>query len=228
LLQLRPSWAATAVNSLGTSGGLLVAWDPNFFDLKPFLTIGRILLIGRCVSSKKKVAFLNIYGPCKERQQLWSTFAKSGLHTIPNIIIAGDLNFILSSEENWGGSFAPGSFEFFLRDLLSSMKLVDVKPTKMVPTWHNGRVGHHVIARRLDRCLISETTLSSLGLSRSWVEYPYISDHTPFFIQFEDAPVYKTFPFKFNTLWLQEADFKNLVHTIWRDPRFLMEGNSQQ
>ena len=114
LLQLRPSWAATTVNSLGTLGGLLVAWDPIFFDLKPFLTVGGILLIGSCVSSKKKVAFLNIYGPCKEQQHFWSTFAKSRLHTIPNILIAGDLNFILSSEENWGGSFALGSFEFFL------------------------------------------------------------------------------------------------------------------
>jgi hypothetical protein len=72
----------------------------------------------------------------------------------------------------------------------------------MVPTWRNGCVGHHVIARRLDRCLISETTLSTIFLSRSWVEYPYISDHAPILIQFEDALVYKAFPFKFNALWL--------------------------
>jgi len=28
VFKLHPSWAASAVNSLGTSGGLLVAWDP--------------------------------------------------------------------------------------------------------------------------------------------------------------------------------------------------------
>jgi len=100
LLQLRLSWDATTVNSLGTSWGLLVAWDPNIFELKPFLTICGILLIGSYASTKKELAFLNIYGPCKDRQQFWSTFAKSGFHTIPNIIIAGELNFILSSEEN--------------------------------------------------------------------------------------------------------------------------------
>jgi hypothetical protein len=121
-----------------------------------------------------------------------------------------------------------GSFEFFLRDLLTSLKLVDLKPTKMVPTWRNGRAGQFAIARRLDRCLVPERTLSTMGLSRTWVEYPYISDHAPILIQLENALVYKAFPFKFNALWVQESEFKNLVHTIWSDPRFLLEGNCQQ
>jgi hypothetical protein len=28
---LRPSWVTCAVNALGTSGGLLVSWDPTIF-----------------------------------------------------------------------------------------------------------------------------------------------------------------------------------------------------
>jgi len=38
------SWVSSSVSSLGTSGGLLVAWDPNLFTLVLFLTLGGILL----------------------------------------------------------------------------------------------------------------------------------------------------------------------------------------
>jgi endonuclease/exonuclease/phosphatase family metal-dependent hydrolase len=138
MLQLQPSWVATVVNSLGTSCGLLVTWDPNSFDLNPFLTTGSILLTGSCISSKKELALLNIYGSCKDRKLFWSTVENSGILTTLNLIIAADLNFILSSDENWGGSFVPSSNEDFIRNLLTSMKLVDLKPIKLVPTWRNG------------------------------------------------------------------------------------------
>jgi hypothetical protein len=68
LLQLRPSWAVTVINSIGNSGGLLVSWDPNSFDLNPFLMVGGILLTGVCISSKKELALLNVYGLCKDRK----------------------------------------------------------------------------------------------------------------------------------------------------------------
>jgi hypothetical protein len=86
-----------------------------------------------------------------------------------------------------------GTNEVFFRDLLTSLKLVDLKPTKLVPTWRNGHAGQFAIARRLDRCLVSEGSLSTMGLSRSWVEYPFISDHAPILIQLENSPFYKRF-----------------------------------
>jgi hypothetical protein len=46
---LRPKWLVCAVNSAGTSGGLLASWDPSFFNLVPYLTYGGILLTGYCL-----------------------------------------------------------------------------------------------------------------------------------------------------------------------------------
>jgi hypothetical protein len=36
LFRFKPDWFSVAVSSINNSGGLLVAWDPNFFDLKAF------------------------------------------------------------------------------------------------------------------------------------------------------------------------------------------------
>jgi len=51
---LRPSWVSCFANSVGTSGGLLVSWDPIYFDLFPFLTIAGILLTGKCYKDKQE------------------------------------------------------------------------------------------------------------------------------------------------------------------------------
>jgi hypothetical protein len=75
----------SAVNSLGTSGGLLVAWDPNAFDLTPFFTVGGILLTGSCIHSKKELALLNIYGPCKDRKIFWNSVSKQRHSLYPKL-----------------------------------------------------------------------------------------------------------------------------------------------
>jgi hypothetical protein len=87
---LRPSWVSCAVNSVGTSGGLLVSWDPNLYELVPYLTIGGIMLTCRCYKDKREIALLNIYGLCMDQKLFWRSVADSGILAIKNLIIAGD------------------------------------------------------------------------------------------------------------------------------------------
>jgi hypothetical protein len=58
MLTLRPTWLTCAVSAVGTSGGLLVSWDPNIFDIVPYLCCGGILLTGMCLELNQPVTCL--------------------------------------------------------------------------------------------------------------------------------------------------------------------------
>jgi hypothetical protein len=111
--------------------------------------------------------------------------------------------------------------------LFLSKNLVDIKPSLLVPTWRNGHGGQEAIARCLDRVLVSDDILREIEFYRSWVEYPFFFDDTPIFLQLELTPRFKIYPFKFNTHWLNECDFRNIVFKVWQESMFLTERNAQ-
>jgi hypothetical protein len=64
---------------------------------------------------------------------------------------------------------------------------------------------------------MSEDMITIVGRHRSWVAYPYISDHAPVILQFDNSPNITTYPFKLNPTWLGEEEFNLIVLEVWRD-----------
>ena len=220
---LRPKWLVCAVNLVVTFRGLLAAWDPSFFNLVPYLTCGGILLTGHCLDSKRYFNLLNTYGSCIERKSFWERVEAAGLLSLKILVLAGDLNLIMKASEMWGNRTNLGSLTTFFINLFNNNKLIDIQPGKLVPMWRNGRLGDAFIVKRLDCFLLSEDLVLSTGIFRSWVEYPFIYDHTPIFLQLDLPPVYKAIPFKFNPVWKNDKEFYTLVHNLWNDPLYLWE-----
>lgn len=75
---------------------------------------------------------------------------------------------------------------------------MDIVPDEIVPTSCNGRSGSENITKHLDWVFMSEDLATGDGKIRSWVAYPYLSDHAPILLQFDSPPFPITYPFKLN------------------------------
>ena len=71
----------------------------------------------------------------------WEAVVNEGIFRNPNLIIPGDLNFTLLATDIWGQSALPDPLCSYFVQLLTCMKMVDVAPTCIGPTWKNGRSG---------------------------------------------------------------------------------------
>jgi hypothetical protein len=119
---------------VGTSGGLLAAWDPSLFDFRPMLSPGGILLSGSCFELNSSFNILNVYGPCVDHKAFWERLDELGLLAARNLIIAGDLNLTTSPLEIWGEKATNDPLMSFFNQVFYKNNLIDLKPAELLPT----------------------------------------------------------------------------------------------
>jgi hypothetical protein len=138
------------------------------------LSCGNIFLTGTSLATKMKVPLLNVYGPCQEHNKFWENVDRVGILEVHELIMAGDLNLTMISEDILGESTQADSLAGFSKDIFSRNKLVDVAPVEVVPTWGNGRSRFERISKRLDNFYVVEDFLTTSCRYRAWVYYPLI------------------------------------------------------
>ena len=177
--KLRPGWEFYGTSSSGLSGGMLSRWNPLIIKWKSFHTFAGILLKARFTSSSTSLSILNCYGPYLYHESFWNLVARGGLLSLPNLILAGDLNITLNGSEVWGTKALPDPLGPFFTKHFSDHQLADVAPTCAGPTWRNGRLGAEGIRKRLDRFFLSFNLVNLLPRHRVWSYPSVVSDHYP-------------------------------------------------
>ena len=102
---------------------------------------------------------MNIYGPYNNITKFWDSFKKFGMSKEMNLIIAGDLNFTMGAHEIWGPKARMDPLAPYFSNLLLELKLIDLDPQNLKPTWTNRWVGEERIAKRLEIFLMTEDIL---------------------------------------------------------------------
>ena len=111
-----------------------------------------------------------------------------------------DFNTTLHQKEKRGGSMTRDPCRERMEDLMSSLDLIDIHPSKGSFTWTNRRVGLGHIAYELDRFMVHCSLLSdSFSLYSSiipWVGY----NHRPIVLLFSKDKNLGPIPLCFNPL----------------------------
>ena len=100
--KLCPGWEFCALNSNDLSGGILSGWNPKILKCKAYHTSAGILLKALIHGTSLELSLLNCYGPYLNRDFFWNSVAIGGLLSLPNLVLAGDLNLTLNASEIWG------------------------------------------------------------------------------------------------------------------------------
>lgn len=85
-------------------------------------------------------------------------------------------------------------------------------------TWSNGRRGHSLTEKRLDRGICNEEWLDFWYTTSYCTLVRSKSDHFPLLLVANKAV--STFPssFKFHKMWIQHSDCRRLIQEVWFNP----------
>eukprot|EP00253_Pinus_taeda_P017747 PITA_17747 len=212
-----PSWHMAAIDACGHSGGLIALWNPLWIRTSAYKCFASILLNVSFRGIRSPINILNIYAPYSHRYSFWDRFFTSDLCEIHHLLLVGDMNFTLGSDEVWGGGRHMDPLSDFLKARFLQWNFIDIAPSILTHTWDNGRTGDSYIAKRLDRAIIQANVIDQMGMPFLSIGNESISDHWPIFIQWRQRPFSQHFPFKFDRTFIEDPVFILMVTTAWRD-----------
>ena len=126
------------------------------------------------------------------------------------------MNFSLWNTEIWGPKARVDNLSDFFSMKLVDHGLLDIEPTKLLPTWSNRRSGLDRICKRKDRFLVSEDLMEKNFRFRQGVGHGRYSDHYLVMLLIKNGEWKPHCLFKFNANWLNDESFVPLLKDSWK------------
>jgi len=137
------------------------------------------------------------------------------LEFIQNCITVRDFNTTMHPREKRGGSIVRDSSREKLENLIYTLDLIDVHPSKGRFTWNNRRACPWHIAVRLDCFLIHSSCMSLPDSISSLIVLWESSNHRTISLSFLKKQNLGPIPFLFNPLWMDNTNLFPLVSRYW-------------
>eukprot|EP00253_Pinus_taeda_P017260 PITA_17260 len=220
IVDAQKNFLGASSNSRGASGGITTMWNNHHRDCKSSI-LNQNWLRTHLNSKEENCEFIiyNVYIPnhYREKEQCWKELKENiDNEQNPNIILAGDFNLILHTNEKTGGNFIHDPLRSQLEGIMSDHELVDVIPKNRKYTWNNRRLGPGNIMERLDRVLVNISLLSSFAVGHSKILSTSTSDHFPILLTLESHSQLGPIPFIYNPLWRNNASAEAIIETTWK------------
>lgn len=202
------------VPSVGRSGGILFGGDSNKIDIISHSQHKYCLDIHFTNKVDSTIwQFTIVYGPTLRhlKKDLWKelNLVREGhFHTW---VLCGDFNVIRSPQDKSGPAFDIQISTMF-NTFINKHCLVEHKLHSRKFTWSNGR-----------QFALLDRFFTTLDWERMYPHSRLIdlskngSDHCPLVVQLHDQSPTKLPQFKFDPLWLEDADFITLVQKWWAE-----------
>ncbi|GJW56455.1 RNA-directed DNA polymerase, eukaryota [Tanacetum coccineum] len=197
----------------GNSGGILCAWDTNFFK-KDHHTISDnfIALYGTWIPNNQKLLIISVYAPqsVSSKRMLWSYLESLITSWNGESLIMGDFNEVRCIEERWGSVFNSHGANAF-NSFISNSGLNDIQLEGFSFTWVHPSATK---MSKLDRFLMSNGLLSAFPLISAICLDRHLSDHRPILLK-EVFSDFGPTPFRFYHSCSVAKDIQKLICRWW-------------
>ena len=144
-------------------------------------------------------------------------------HNMP-WIIAGDFNEPLVNDDKFEGRVVSLNRSLLFKECLDKCNMIDIGFARPQYTWTNRREIQALIQERIDRFFVNPKWCLLYPDAKITYLPRYHSDHCPILLEMQPGlSGGKKRPFRFQTCWLLDPTFPNVVSQAWGGANNLVE-----
>ena len=216
-----PFDGAIHTETIGYASGLWMLWNSNRVEITTLAnTEQEIHTVVKVRNSNFSWMFTVIYANPRaaEINILWNNLIKvAEMHNMP-WVLTGDFNKPLMEDDKFGGRAVNVSRSLLFKECLDKCSMIDIGFSGSQFTWTNKRNLQALIEERIDRFFVNPSWCLMYPEAKVVHLTSCHSDHCPVLLDLQPRIITnRKRPFKFQTCWLSDPSFPNLVSQAWRN-----------